>query len=1011
MQALDELVARWRKNPDPESTLALCAHLGTAPEEDLIREVATAAETWHRDNHSVMLSVGRMHLEAGLLAEAQAALLQAGKLSPQDASAYRYLGEVLLRRGDALRSERALARALELGDEDAETRLWHERAIVYGALQKRQGITAVSDEVARTAPLAAPASSRPNPQQLADRDSAGGSRAARRSRPPPAGRMRPSVPKPSRRRGSTPPAADLGAERTAQDTLLMGGSPLPAPARPASFGAKEAGRGERAAPSKERPASASARAPASSARAPASSARAPASSARTPASSARTPGSPRAAAVPRAARPAPLAELFREATRGIDATDTHPDVEAVSRDPFAGTFGDEHARAPSAGPARDSLATPVVDLARPTDAISDESALGGDASSRVEDVAPSPETVLLALARVGLYEANGGAMPAWEAAPRPSPRRLWVLGGGLLAAAAIGMGGYWYALGVQRERVAQAQELGMQLASALESGSRARLSASESDFQRLFELDSRGREPAQLWLENRALHALLGREPVSGIESALQRARSVGIEEPPLVFGRIASSLAAGDLPGAGATIAEWDARLQADALYQLFAGAALERAGNSAALERYALATRLQPDLLVAHLFAARLAVLSLEPGASKSTLEIACARLGTGPAADLLHALEWASSPAAAGPAPALPPAEALGELPAPLADAADAVRGVVAHREGRLDESRGAFERALVSATPALADWIGRRALELGALDIATRAVAKTTDPSAPSARVLAVRIALAGGRLDAARAAAKSLDPSSRDALLIEAISAYEDLDGAAATRLAGRLPAEPGVSGPEPLRQAEAIVNGSTRLSDERLQQLATSQRPWAGPLAVDVALDTGRLALAERLIHDAGWATNAPALAVRVARLRRYQGQSAAALQLAPVLVGGEDTSARGLAEAVLAFVDADRPSAALGVLGDSHGAAGSLQPWLQLIVEVARGSRADAQKAAAALALPDKAQPQLLQLVALRALAATKDRRAKAYHAQLERRFHAQPEVLAIGSKLSGKP
>src|SRR5688572_30391308 len=98
MQALDELVARWRKNPDPESTLALCAHLGTAPEASLIREVASAAETWHGDNHPVMLSVGRMHLEAGLLAEAQAALLRAGKLAPQDATAYRFLGEVLLRR-------------------------------------------------------------------------------------------------------------------------------------------------------------------------------------------------------------------------------------------------------------------------------------------------------------------------------------------------------------------------------------------------------------------------------------------------------------------------------------------------------------------------------------------------------------------------------------------------------------------------------------------------------------------------------------------------------------------------------------------------------------------------------------------------------------------------------------------------------------------------------------------------------------------------------------------------
>src|SRR5262245_48528111 len=42
MQALDELVARWRKNPDSEATQALCAHLGTSRQSDLMREVGNA---------------------------------------------------------------------------------------------------------------------------------------------------------------------------------------------------------------------------------------------------------------------------------------------------------------------------------------------------------------------------------------------------------------------------------------------------------------------------------------------------------------------------------------------------------------------------------------------------------------------------------------------------------------------------------------------------------------------------------------------------------------------------------------------------------------------------------------------------------------------------------------------------------------------------------------------------------------------------------------------------------
>src|SRR4051794_38345855 len=123
MQALDELVARWRNNPDPESTLALCAHLGTSEHSELLREVGNAAEAWHRENPSVMLSVGRMYLDAGLLAEAQSALIQAGKMAPGEAEAYRFLGEVLLRRGDAVRGEKALARAIKLGDDSGEARL------------------------------------------------------------------------------------------------------------------------------------------------------------------------------------------------------------------------------------------------------------------------------------------------------------------------------------------------------------------------------------------------------------------------------------------------------------------------------------------------------------------------------------------------------------------------------------------------------------------------------------------------------------------------------------------------------------------------------------------------------------------------------------------------------------------------------------------------------------------------------------------------------------------------
>src|SRR4051812_11688782 len=152
MSALDELLRHWRSNPDADATIALCSFLGTSPREELIREVAASAETWHAEDGQVMLAVGRMHLDAGLLAEAQAAFVAAGKANGRDPKAFRYLGEVLLRRGDALRAEKVLARALQFSPDDSEARLWHDRSVLYSALQKRVGVEAVAAEVRRTMP-------------------------------------------------------------------------------------------------------------------------------------------------------------------------------------------------------------------------------------------------------------------------------------------------------------------------------------------------------------------------------------------------------------------------------------------------------------------------------------------------------------------------------------------------------------------------------------------------------------------------------------------------------------------------------------------------------------------------------------------------------------------------------------------------------------------------------------------------------------------------------------------
>ncbi len=1015
MQALDELVARWRKNPDSESTLALCAHLGRSPRSELMREVGNTAEAWHRENASVMLSVGRMYLDAGLLAEAQAAFVQAGKVVPSDSAPYRFLGEVLLRRGDAIRGEKALARAIKLGSADADTRLWHERAVLYSGLQQRKGLTAVAEQVARLMPqeqsIPAPTlSPLDDPPSEGSAPAAAAPRGARRSRPPagparPTGPRRSSPPGALRRRPSRPPAASIPtvAKSAPQETLMMGRSPVPVPGMqppqhpPSPFHLSES-HSPRARVSQplgtrlpnllpkdfpERKLAATARNPALADQAPKrffpDSAPPPeATSQRVEAAvAAVSPGPEQAVEL------SPASQLQKVPASGAVAAAPPPAAELAELEPSSdATETDWHTIPASRRAAADS--TPR--------------------SAERESAQPTPEEVLQALAQVGLFELQGSVVPAWEAPVPAAPRRVWALGAAVLLAAGLGVGGYRYATSLQSERLAQAQAIGARLATQLDSGSGRDLAATEDQFQQLFELDSRGREAALLWLKNRALHTLLADEAAPGIESALERARAVGVEEQRLVFGRIASALSTGDLPGAAQLVSLWDERAKDDAAYQLFAGAMFERAGNARALERYQSAIALQPDFKLAHLLAARLALLQLEPEQAKPILDRASAHLGAVPAEQILRGLAWASAPAAAARAPEAPSSEVLRELPPFLRSTAHAVEGVRAHREARQEQIGPAFQRALGPATtPVLAAWIGYQALEAGDVQTARSAALKAMELSAlhDDSRALATRIALADGRLEEAREAGRELDPRSQDALLLEVVAAYENLQPADLARLSAGLQGDAGSSATLlALRDGSRVMLGQVRAKAGVLEQLGSDAQVWGSLVALDLALDGGQLEHAERLLQAHQKSADAASHAVRAARLRRYQGQTDAALERVHVLLEQKSPTPRATTEMVLSLVDAGRAEAAASALERAGDGAGALVPWLEGLVEAARGRAKSAAKALASKPLPGKSEPVLLQTVALRTLVALEDRRAKAYGNELARRFPSHPEL-----------
>src|SRR5690606_38096532 len=75
-----------------------------------------------------LLAAARMYADADRLDDAQSVLVAAGRLAPREGEVYRWLGEVLLRRGDVERAERVLEKAVQFGSAAAGPLLQAARA-------------------------------------------------------------------------------------------------------------------------------------------------------------------------------------------------------------------------------------------------------------------------------------------------------------------------------------------------------------------------------------------------------------------------------------------------------------------------------------------------------------------------------------------------------------------------------------------------------------------------------------------------------------------------------------------------------------------------------------------------------------------------------------------------------------------------------------------------------------------------------------------------------------------
>jgi hypothetical protein len=900
-ETIDVLVSRWRDNPTPTMTVALCDAL-RGSSSDLVVQVGQYAAQRHAADVSVLLSVARMYLDSSRFADAQNVLVTAGKQAPRDGDIYRWLGETLLRRGDADRAEKVLQRAIQLGADGPDARVWLERARVFRPMQAKAGTRAVAAEVAHTAQPA---------RELLDSMSDTTTdvhlpRPKEFSRsPPPVAAVAPSVavvaPRSFSKSAQTYPTA---FDPPARDPF--GHTPEPAPS-PSGSGEIEISVS--------------------------------------------------------AVAPLPTSPAAKPFERKLPSPTGHHGANGASATPY-----------------RDADSTLV----------------------------PHPRDVLDALTFAGLYEptAGGAARAAWDR-PGAGPKRRGsaaLITGMVLFLA--GSAGTYFAY--QHKRAGdhlQAEAILATVESQLRASRPDALPAVQQELAQALQLESRSPRAALDWTQDRAMVGLVKAGEDVAFEDAMARAKDVGVPEEKFAFAHVASFLFQGDTAGAAAVLPRWDGPAATDVWYQLVAGAALERAGDARARDRYAAAAKLDPDLIVAQVGLARVTAIAGDAAEAMKLAKALRAKVPDRAEPIALVALAWGRDPLRED-TPAPPEVEQLktrgDELPSGLKFVPHAIAALVALDKHAPDEARTEVQSGLaVADSPGAAVWLGTIALPLADEALARKAALGALQLSAAyePARALAARVALLGGRLDEALKATEDLDPASPDVAVVRAASAYERVDPDGAARglqpLSPEARKQPFVSA---LTMAPDVLYGRVQLDPAKLAALANDDdAPWSDLIAMDIALDAGDLVGADKIA--AGWGKESesqPLRAIRLARLARYEGRLDAADALSQAALDSATVTPRVLWERAFTLVARNRLGEVAPLLARYPLVLGPLATWLSAYASAASGSVEAAKGKTASIDPPPPSATLGARVVAAAAFGAMKDRRRGGDYVR---------EVLATGS------
>ncbi len=137
---LDARLLRFRTQPASEDIATLATDLLTGNRAHDSLDILLAALHEDPDNPTLLVLEGRAHYASGDFLRAQTALLKAAHLAPTHKDPFRWLGEVLLKRGDPERAAKALERARALDDEDSTIAALHARAERFSRIARSDGM-------------------------------------------------------------------------------------------------------------------------------------------------------------------------------------------------------------------------------------------------------------------------------------------------------------------------------------------------------------------------------------------------------------------------------------------------------------------------------------------------------------------------------------------------------------------------------------------------------------------------------------------------------------------------------------------------------------------------------------------------------------------------------------------------------------------------------------------------------------------------------------------------------